>query len=325
MTGKKRGVFAYRAAKAEWERDREGKMGLFKKATDARPTHLKAAFTGFAGSGKTLTSVYLAIGLVKLMKQRNLPGADKPVYMIDTERGYLWIEPLFKEAGIELQVAETRAYKDLIAAIHEVAQEGSLLLIDSITHFWTEFCEAYGEAKKRKRGLEFQDWAYLKKEWRKNFTEHFLNSPLHIIMCGRAGFEYDHYTDDAGKKQIEKTGVKLKAEGELGFEPNLFVYMEREQDLEDGKVYHVAHVYKDRRVGEKSLDGKSFRNPTFKTFWPHVEYLNLGGAQSGIDTSRSSTALIPPDIRRENEGALRKVVLDQTVRGREAARRKHQS
>ena len=196
------------------------------RATTAKPTHLKAAFMGFQGAGKTLTSVKLAIGLVQMMRKRKLPGSEKPVFMVDTERGHLWIKPLFDAAGIELLVDQTRAFADLRADMADAIENASLLLIDSITAHWLEFCEAYKVKKKRSRGLEFQDWGYLKEEWRKGFTEPFLNSPLHTIFCGRAGFTYDHYTDDSGKKQIEKSGVKLKAEGELGFEPNLLVYME---------------------------------------------------------------------------------------------------
>jgi hypothetical protein len=286
-------------------------MSLFKKANN-RPTHLKAAFTGFAGSGKTHTAVNLAIGLIKHMKSKKFAGHNKPAFMFDTERGNLWISPLFDQAGIELQVAESRAYVDLKEAMNIAQEQASVFLIDSITHPWIEFTEAYQKAKNRRRGLEFQDWAYLKTEWRRNFTEPFLNSPLHIIMCGRAGHEYSHYTDEAGKKQIEKTGVKLKAEGELGFEPNLLVYMEREQDAAENKLYHIGHVYKDRRTDAKSLDGKSFRNPTYKTFLPHIEFLDLGGAVSEVDTARSSARDIPKDASsKDRYGLMRDVVVEE--------------
>ena len=286
-------------------------MSRFKKST-SRPTHLKAAITGFAGSGKTVTAAKLGIGLITHMRAKGFPGADKPACMIDTERGEEWVAPMFEKAGIDLLVDKTRSYADLKQNMKDAQNEASLLIIDSITHFWVEFTESYQKAKKRTRGLEFQDWAYLKREWRQNFTEPFLNSKLHIIMCGRAAFEYDHYTDEAGKRQIEKSGVKLKAEGELGFEPNLLVYMEREQSQEENKVYHIGHVYKDRRSDEKSLDGKSFRNPTFKSFWPHVEFLDLGGEGTGVDVSRNSVSDIPRDQSpRDRYGLMRDVVVEE--------------
>ena len=285
-------------------------MTLFKKA-ETTSAYLKAGLMGFAGSGKTYTATEIAIGLVKLMKAKNLPGADKPVFFIDTETGSDWQQPRFEAESIELQVLKSKSFADLAQAMKEAEGNASVLIIDSITAFWLEFTETYQRVKNRKRGLEFQDWAYLKKEWRAKFTEPFVNSPLHVILCGRAGFEYEHYTDESGKKQIEKSGVKMKAEGELGFEPSLLVFMEREQDLDKNKVIHVAHVYKDRRTDAKSLDGKSFKNPKFKDFLPHVEFLNLGGQQLGIDTTRSSAAIIETQEGRDQNSLQRKIVIDE--------------
>jgi hypothetical protein len=283
---------------------------LFKKA-ETTSAYLKAGLMGFAGSGKTYTATELAIGLVKLMKAKKLPGADKPVFFIDTETGSDWQQPRFEADGIELQVLKSKSFADLAQAMKEAQEHASVLIIDSITAFWIEFTETYQRVKKRTRGLEFQDWAYLKKEWRAKFTEPFVNSPLHVILCGRAGFEYEHYTDEAGKKQIEKSGVKMKAEGELGFEPSLLVFMEREQDLDKNRVIHVAHVYKDRRTDSKSLDGKSFTNPKFKDFLPHIEFLNLGGQQLGVDASRNSAAIIETQEGRDQNSLQRKIVLDE--------------
>ncbi len=285
-------------------------MTLFKKA-ETTSAYLKAGLMGFAGSGKTYTATEIAIGLVKLMKAKNLPGADKPVFFIDTETGSDWQQPRFEAESIELQVLKSKSFADLAQAMKEAEGNASVLIIDSITAFWLEFTETYQRVKNRKRGLEFQDWAYLKKEWRAKFTEPFVNSPLHVILCGRAGFEYEHYTDESGKKQIEKSGVKMKAEGELGFEPSLLVFMEREQDLDKNKVMHVAHVYKDRRTDAKSLDGKSFKNPKFKDFLPHIEFLNLGGQQLGIDTTRSSAAIIETQEGRDQNSLQRKIVIDE--------------
>jgi hypothetical protein len=98
----------------------------------------------------------------------------------------------------------------------------SVLIIDSITHVWKEFCQAYLRAKKRTY-LKFDDWSYLKGDdgWQK-FTDQFINSSIHVIFAGRAGFEYDT-DEETGKKTLECTGIKLKAEGETGYEPDLFV------------------------------------------------------------------------------------------------------
>lgn len=278
---------------------------MFRKATKTS-AYLKMGLMGFAGSGKTYTATDVAIGMVKYMQEKGLPGADKPIFFLDTETGSDWVQPKVEAAGIELFTAKTRAFSDLTRAMQEAPREASVLIIDSITHFWIEFTEAYQKAKKRTRGLEFQDWGFLKREWRQKFTEPFINSPLHVIICGRAGYEYDHYTDDSGKKQIEKTGIKMRAEGELGFEPSILVMMEREQDLDEMRVLHVGTVMKDRRSDSKTLDGKRIENPRFKDFLPHIEFLNLGGEQMGVDASRNSEADIPQDTfdRRKTDRAI---------------------
>jgi hypothetical protein len=264
-------------------------MGLFTKSENQQ-AYLKAGVMGFAGSGKTFTSTRLAIGLVGHMKAKGLQIGDRPAFFLDTETGSDWVQPEFQAAGIELHVAKTRAFKDLLEAVKEAETNASIIQIDSVSHFWRELTDSY--MKKRNRtSLQFQDWAYLKGEWGK-FTDAFVNSNVHIIMAGRAGYEYDYFQDDSGKKQLEKTGIKMRAESETGYEPSLLFLMEREMDMETKTVSREAHVLKDRA---RLLDGKTFKNPTFKDFLPHIEFLNLGGSQLGVDTSRTSEDMISND------------------------------
>lgn len=100
-----------------------------------------------------------------------------------------------------------------------------------MTHFWKELTESYARRKAAdlKRPfyrLQLHDWGYLKGEqgWGR-FADLFVNSNLHIILCGRAGYEFDLTLDDEGHKQLEKTGIKMKAESDFGYEPSLLVWM----------------------------------------------------------------------------------------------------
>ena len=279
-------------------------MALFKKA-EQRAAFLKMGLMGFASSGKTHTASLVAIGLYKAAVKKKMPYAGRPIMMVDTEGGSDYIASLFDEAGAEFQVVRTRAFADLIAAIKEAEEAGSVLIIDSVTHFWTEWQESYKKAKGRKRGLEFQDWAEVKGQWRKNFTEPFINANLHIILCGRAKDNYDTYVDDAGKRQIEKSGVSMAAEKELGFEPSLLCYMEPIQDPDTHVVSRRVTIMKDRF---RDLDGKVFVNPTFKTFVPHIEKLHWGEAQGGVDTKRHSEDMVQPDA--SDRSIERKIYLD---------------
>lgn len=265
-------------------------MTLFNKSTNTQ-AYLKAGFMGFAGDGKTYTATQLAIGLVGLMRERELELGNRPAFFLDTETGSDWVQPQFEQANIELHTAKTRAFIDLIEAVKEAEKGASILLIDSISHFWRDLTESYAERKKRRHGLQFQDWAWLKKEWGR-FTDLFVNSQCHIIMCGRAGYEYDFFEQDGGKRELQKTGVKMKAETETGYEPSLLVLMEKHRDMDTREVWRNGSVLKDRA---NLIDGKTFKNPTFEHFRPHIEYLNLGGAHVGVDTSRNSKELVETD------------------------------
>lgn len=261
-------------------------MALFKKA-ESTSAYLKAGFMGFAGSGKTFTATTIAIGLAQLINEKKLAQAGKPIFFLDTETGSDYVTPKIREAGLEIYAAKTRSFLDCIEAINECQDAGSVLIIDSITHVWREFCDAYKKKKNRSR-MEMLDWMAVKEEWAR-FTDAYVNSSAHIIMCGRAGFEYEHEVDEvSGKKQLIKSGIKMKAEGETGYEPSLLVLMERETDVRTNTVVRTAYVLKERF---DCIDGKSMANPTFADFLPHIQRLNLGGVQLGVDTTRDSTAL----------------------------------
>lgn len=277
-------------------------MALFKKAENTS-AYLKAGFLGFAGSGKTYTATEVAIGLALMINEKKLKEAGRPIFFIDTETGSDYVTHKVRDAGLEIFTAKTRAFVDLIEAVKECEAGGSVLIIDSITHFWREFVESYQRRKNVNR-LDFQDWNFLKGSdgWGK-FSDRYVNSNCHIIMCGRAGYEYDTVENDRGKKEQVKSGVKMKSESETGFEPSLLVLMEREMDVKTNKVARTAYVLKERF---DVFDGAEFRNPTFENFKPHIDRLNLGGSQLGVDNSRTSDAMFASDgdenrWRREKE------------------------
>jgi hypothetical protein len=281
-------------------------MSLFQPA-EVTSAYMKLGLLGFQGSGKTKTASKIVIGLVHYMQERGIAAANKPVMFLDTETGSDWVIPDFKAAGIRMEAAKTRAFSDLLLAVEEAEQNGSAMIIDSITHFWMELTQSYMKKKNRSR-LQFEDWGHLKLEWGK-FTDRFVNSSAHIALCGRAGFEYDYTVDEeTQKKNLEKTGIKMKAEGEMGYEPSLLVLMERQQEIEANKikrVWRTATVLKDRSA---QLDGQCFEDPGFEQFLPHIQMLNLGGKQLGVDTSRNSQHMIPAD-KRDHDSVQRSIVL----------------
>ncbi len=227
----------------------------------------KGAFQGFAGSGKTHTVAELAIGLHKRIK------STKPIVIFDTERASKFLKPLFAEAGIKVLVRESRSLKDLQTTMDFMDSGASeILLIDSISHVWEGVLQSYMDSKRRSR-LEFQDWGVIKPTWKKEFSDRFVSGQWHAIFTGRAGYEYaNEKNEDTGKREVYKSGVKMKVEGETAYEPDMLVFMERFEEImgDSKKVWREATVIKDR---SRLLDGKTFKNPTYKDFAPAVESL----------------------------------------------------
>lgn len=252
---------------------------LFKPLTKMSLAYDKIGILGFQGSGKTFTAVEIAIGLHKYIKSK------KPIFFADTETGSDWALEKFKAHKIELMVTKTRAFKNLTPIIREAEKMSDILIIDSITHFWVEEVTAYRSANNVKF-MQVYHWVPIKQEWHREFAEPFVNSKLHIIVCGRAGYEFDYAEDDGGKKVLMKTGIKMKAEGEFGFEPNLVIEMKK--ITENEHLIHVGIILKDRNMDIKtSLDGKHIQNPKFKDFLPHFQVLNIGGEHIGFEIGTS--------------------------------------
>lgn len=275
-------------------------MTLFRKA-EMQTAYLKMSLYGGAGSGKTYTSSQIAVGFARYIEKatKRLP----PVLFLDTEKGSDWVIPLFDSAGIELQTAKTRAFVDLKAAVGEAEKAGAILLIDSATHFWRELCNtALEQRRKFKKDanarLEMLDWGRLKTTW-EEFTTSYLNAKAHIIVCGRAGSVYEFYeNEETHKKEMIEVGTKMAAEKNFAYEPSLLVEMFANQIKGTAKtmkkVINRALVLKDRA---HVLNGREFVEPKFSDFLPHIQRLNIGGTDLGIDESRNSAALFPKTER----------------------------
>jgi hypothetical protein len=244
--------------------------GFFTALENTQP-YFKCAFEGFAGAGKTFTAVEIALGLHKRI------GSRKPIAYFDTEKAGRHLRARFAQAGIQVLYKPSRSLADLREVMLR-GREGAfdILLVDSITHVWEHFLNTY-LASTRQQRLYIQDWGVLKPRWKGEFSDPFVTDRYHAIMCGRAAYEYDEeQVQDARtgemKRDIWKSGIKMKAEGETAYEPDMLVLMERQEELLGDKkaVYRLATVVKDRST---LLDGQTFRDPKFSHFAPAVEYI----------------------------------------------------
>src|SRR5690348_3459925 len=213
------------------------------KITKPKMAYLKAGFYGAQGSGKTRTATEVAIGLHKYIK------STKGVAFFDTETGSDFMVPLFNKHKIDLFTEKSKSFVSLRGTIIQAQQVADILIIDSITHPWRELVKSY-KAARRQKFLRIQDWGPLKEEWQQ-FSDLYVNSPLHIILCGRASniFEdVEDNDDDEGKKNWKavKVGTKMATVTETGYEPSLLVEMQKKFLQEGGKYVRRAPVIKDR-------------------------------------------------------------------------------
>jgi hypothetical protein len=264
---------------------------------------LKFGIFGEAGSGKTFTSTKVAIGLHGLIK------STLPVFFFDTETGSDFVREKIKDAtGQELKVAKTRAFADLVKGIDEIPA-GSIVIIDSITHYWTEIMESYRKKNNLSR-LSLNHWIPIKAMW-SEFTDRFVNSKLHIILCGRSADKWGDVEDENGIKEMKKVGTKMRTEGQMAYEPSLLVEMELIQVSAriGSDLIHRAYVRKDRF---DVINGQVFDDPSFESFLPHVRLLGLGGEHRALDTERNSQAMFDdPNIGEKR--ALNKEILCEKI------------
>ncbi len=261
--------------------------------------YFKGGLYGFAGSGKTHTGIEFLAGI------REYLNLSSRIGMFDTETGSEYVDPIvFNKTGQHIIGAKSRSLSDAIDFLLECEKKGIMLaLVDSTTHIWEEVQKSYLKqinAVRKHKGfpeklsIEWQDRGPLNDIWQK-FTDAYINSKLHIIICGRAANLWEmEVNKESGKKELNKVGTKMKTQSDMAYEPSFLAEMEREQLFDDKGVQRVVRtitVLKDRF---RLLDGKQCQNPTFDFIKPHVEMLTPG-TQNAVDTSRETNLGVTDD------------------------------
>ncbi len=289
-------------------------MGLLKEIA-IEQVAAKVGLFGPQGSGKSLTAFLLALGLSKTFHN----GA--PIAMHDTEGASDFLEPIARLEGVKVLRHKSVSFKDMVTVLGEAERGGCCVYIqDTISRTWTELVESI-QKKKNVRRLEFQHWNEVKTMWRERFVDRYMVSPLHCLVVGRAGDEYDTVEDvETGKRTQERVGSKMSAEKGFGYEPNLLIEMEGRRQLggeeqqggkkrrirrSGGRIVHYAHVLKDRsrELNGLSLEFKDINHyqkgdwqRVFDAFAPHWKFLNIGQQPAGtVDIAGSSATLFDTD------------------------------
>ena len=188
---------------------------------------LKIAIGGPAGSGKTMSSLLMAYGMVKA-EHPDWPDDQvwESICLIDTENasgslyagntvGNLKIGSYFT-VDIEPPFEATK----YIDAIHAAEDAGiSVIIIDSYSHAWAGEGGALDkQSKLAERGNGYTAWGKVKPEQQK-LLDTVLQSKSHIIACLRAKMEYSQDVDPStGKKVVRPIGMGVISQKDIEYE-----------------------------------------------------------------------------------------------------------
>lgn len=162
-----------------------------RKATRMK-TPIKVALQGSAGSGKTMSALKLAKGLVDDWSK---------IVVIDTENGSADLYSHLGEYNV-IQLAEF-APENYVEAIEFCEKQGmECIIIDSATPEW----EYIVDAQSKVTGNSYTNWSKFTPRHNK-FIKKILGSPCHIIATMRTKQDYV-LVEKNGKQVPEKVGLK---------------------------------------------------------------------------------------------------------------------
>lgn len=211
--------------------------------TLARREKLKAsvAFIGGSGSGKTLSMLLVAYGM---MKEAHPDLSDEEVFqkigLVDTEHKRSLLYADTTKAGvkvhpfyhIDLQAPFTQQRYD--QAIQTLKGAGcEVIIVDSLSHAW-EGAGGFLDLQ-QKQGGNFQAWAKIKPDLQA-FVKSLTENDVHILSSMRTKQDYQVEQGETGKLEIKKLGLKPIQKDDLEYE--FMIVWQIDQD-------HIARTTKD--------------------------------------------------------------------------------
>lgn len=193
----------------------------FRKAVK-RDAKVRLAITGPSGSGKTYTLLKLATEL------------GGPIAVVDTERGSAEkYADLFEFDTLPLETFSP----DLVPQLIEAAVDAGyrVLIIDSLSHFWSGTDGELDQVEKVKRRLRDNGFA----AWREVTPKHnrmidaMLAAPIHILVSMRVKTEWVMETEErTGKAKPRKIGLQPVMRDGIEYDFDVCGDMDQENTLQ---------------------------------------------------------------------------------------------
>ena len=196
----------------------------------------RIALTGASGSGKTLSSLYLAKGIA---------GSWEKVALIDTEheRGRFYANRSDLGTGEFLYAALTPPYspQKYIEYVNQAAEavgEDGVVIIDSFSHAWDNeggVLDLKSEIAQRPGKNDYSAWNEAGKI-QNNLVNSILSVPCHTIITMRTKMEYAMEVNDRGKTVPVKIGLAPVQRDNTEYEFDIVFQVDRN---------HMASLSKD--------------------------------------------------------------------------------
>ena len=207
---------------------------------------IKIGISGPPGSGKTLSSLLLAFGMVQAAHPEfNDNQCWEKICIIDTENGSanLYADFNIKTVHVgEFFVIPTSPpfeAQKFIDSIHAAEQGGiEVIIIDSFSAYWAGTGGALDKQGKiaARSGNSYTAWRDVTPEYNR-LVDTILQSTCNVIVDVRAKTEYLQTKDSNGKTVVKNMGMGLQARDTLEYELGAVFLLD---------IDHVANATKDR-------------------------------------------------------------------------------
>ncbi len=230
---------------------------------------LVIGIAGQSGSGKTLTALYMARGMVDHAGE---------IGFLDTEnrRGSLYANELdapFMIGDLFYPFSPDR----YATAIKEFQAAGvKVLVIDSVSHEWESGCAEIAE-KPLLNGKKMADWKKAKSEHKK-FMNVLLQSDMHIICCIRAAEKMDF----SNPSKPVSIGIQPLCEKNFMFEMTASIMM-----FNEGQAQQHMKIPKDLK--DVFGDGNGYLGQ--QTGRAILEWVNSGECDEALESWRNRMQL----------------------------------
>ena len=220
-------------------------MGFQIRKAERRKARLRLGMIGASGSGKTLSSLLIAYGLV---------GDWSKIGLIDTEQGSGELYVGTEISGVKIgeymygRITPPFEVSRYLEAVHALEQAGAeVIIVDSLSHAWAGeggLLDKQGKIADRIKN-SYTAWREVTPE-HNQLVEVMLQSSSHIIACLRAKTEYALEETDKGKKAPKKVGMAPIQRDGLEYEFTVVLDLDQK---------HTASSSKDRTG---MFDGRYF-------------------------------------------------------------------